>query len=118
MSKAIAQAYLEMLEKASCGSKKEAVQIDPDDGKVSKKKEKKDEKGTEKATSVTEESEKLEPKAQGEKQFKDAHTVDTKDYPGTVAQTGAEKVKAAPARPGDNLDGSERKMKTLKDLRK
>mgnify|MGYP001438345868 CR=1 FL=1 len=116
----VAEAYKKMLEKSSCGSKKEAVQIDPDNGSVTKKKEKKDEKGTEKSTSVTEESEKLDPKAKGEKEFKDQHKVDIEPHPVAVhgKQDGAEKVKVASGRPGDNIDGSERKMKTLKDLRK
>jgi len=53
------------------------------------------------------EKEKLEPRAPAEKDFKDKHTVDTKDRPDANKQDGSDKVKPA-AKPA----------KTLKDVRK
>ena len=53
------------------------------------------------------EKEKLEPRAPAEKDFKDKHTVDTKDRPDANKQDGSDKVKPA-AKPA----------KSLKDVRK
>jgi len=113
--------------------KDEAVEIDPDSGDVKKKKEKKkndsdassssDSDSTQESKTVKEDNmieqadqAKLEPKAQGEKEFADKHTVDVVDRPDATKQDGAEKVKAAPARPGDNKQAD--KLKTFKDIRK
>mgnify|MGYP001064759359 CR=1 FL=1 len=60
--------------------------------------------------------EKLEPRAKGEKDFADKHDVNVVDRPDATKQDGAEKVKQAPARPGDNKQGD--KMKSFKDIRK
>jgi hypothetical protein len=60
--------------------------------------------------------EKLEPRAKGEKEFADKHTVNVVDRPDATKQDGAEKVKAAAARPGDNKQGD--KLKTFKEIRK
>lgn len=112
------------------GYHEEAVEIDPDNGDVTKsKKDKKSKKGEEEKTDMTEQAkpgpnpadqEKLEPRAKGEKAFKDMHKVgDVKDERGehekdVKGMTAG--VKQAPARPGDNKQGD--KMKTFKDIRK
>lgn len=73
-------------------------------------------KGTAQYGVKADDQEKLEPRAKGEKDFADKHTVDTIDRPDATKQDGAEKVKQAPARPGDNKQGD--KLKTFKDIRK
>jgi len=109
------------------GYHEEAVSIDPDDGNVTKKKDddkKSKKKGEEEKQDMSEakidpkhsEQEKLEPRAKGEKEFKDKHSVDVIDRPDATKQDGAEKVKQAPARPGDNKQGD--KLKVFKDIRK
>ena len=118
-------------EQASCGkSKKEAIEIDPDDGEVSKKKvddKKKSKKGEEDKVDMNEatqgpkadEQEKLEPRAKGEKDFVAQHDTEValdvnKEIDKNVA--AAKGMKAAPKRAGDNPAGD--KMKTFKDIRK
>jgi hypothetical protein len=105
--------------------KDEAVEIDPEDGEVTKKKDaKKSKKGEEEKVDMNEakqgpnaeDQEKLEPKAKGEKDFKDDHEIEIKDRPDAVKQDNADKMKQAPARPGDNKQGD--KLKTFKDIRK
>lgn len=107
------------------GYHEEAVEIDPDDGEVTKKKvDKKAKKGEEEKTDMNEakqgpnaeDQEKLEPRAKGEKDFADKHDVEVKDRPDAVKQDNADKMKQAPARPGDNKQGD--KLKTFKDIRK
>lgn len=112
------------------GYHEEAVEIDPDDGEVTKmKKDPKKKKGEVEKTEVQEaakgsaqygvkadDQEKLEPRAKGEKDFADKHDVEVKDRPDAVKQDNADKVKKAPARPGDNAQGD--KLKTFKDIRK
>lgn len=119
------------------GYHEEAVEIDPENGEVTKmKKDKKSAKkgetevqdtvkedvmveqakGTAQYGVKPEDQEKLEPRAKGEKDFADKHEVDVVDRPDATKQDGAEKVKQAPARPGDNKQGD--KLKTFKDIRK
>lgn len=112
------------------GYHEEAVEINPEDGEVTKmKKDKKSKKGEEEKADMQEQAkgtaqygvkpedqEKLEPRAKGEKDFADKHTVNTVDRPDATKQDGAEKVKQAPARPGDNKQGD--KLKTFKEIRK
>jgi hypothetical protein len=105
----------------------EAVEIDPDDGEVTKKKDDKkkaSKKGEEEKVDMNEakidpkhgDQEKMEPRAKGEKDFVDDHKLEIKDRPDAVKQDGADKVKQAPARPGDNKQGD--KLKSFKDIRK
>lgn len=109
--------YLHNRRKAVKKAAKESIQIDPDNGDVSKKKDsKKSKKGEEEKVDMNENAEKLEPEAKGEKEFADKHTVDVVDRPDATKQDGAEKVKPAPARPGDNKQSD--KLKTFKDIRK
>lgn len=122
----------------------EAVEIDDEDGEVTKmkkdddKKKKKDAEVKTDTTPVAEsfvaqlkrkmqeatidpkhgDQEKLEPKAAGEKQFKDNHKVDSFDFVPKDDQGITANVPTRQLRTGDNDQGDGKKPKTLKDIRK
>lgn len=123
------------------GYHEEAVEIDPENGEVTKmKKDKKSAKkgetevqdtvkedvmveqakGTAQYGVKPEDQEKLEPRAKGEKDFAAQHKVgdvkdETSEHEKDVKGMTAG-IKQAPARPGDNKQGD--KLKTFKDIRK
>jgi hypothetical protein len=89
------------------GYHEESVEIDPDDGEVTKAKDtdKKKKKTTDSETE-TQVAEVAEPTAPLGKKFKDMHTVDKKDYPAKDDQGVAKSVKPA------------KQPKRVKELRK